>query len=118
MKDNLEQTKKKINEKIKNRKKINRDNFVKFLVKEGLYRSKKEALANVTKVIDGLELALEKGYDIQFSGFGKFGVRSRIIRGGNDKLTGKAANTVAIIPTLEPGKNLKEKVRKAILAEN
>ena len=117
MKDNLEQTKKEINEKIKGRKKINKDSFVDFLMKEGLYRSKKEALTNVTKIIEGIELALEKGYNIQFSGFGKFGVRSRIIRGKNDKLTGKAANTVAIIPTLEAGKNLKEKVRKAILSE-
>jgi len=115
MKDSLEQIKTEINEKIKNRKKINKDNFVKFLVEKGIYSSKKEASKNVMKVIEGIEKALEDGYDIQFTGFGKFSIRSRIIRGGNQKLTGKSANTVAIIPTLEPGKNLKEKIRKSIL---
>jgi len=117
MQDKLIETKKIIDSKIKKRKKINKENFVRFLVKEGIFKSKKEGLKNVMKVIEGLEKALEKGYDIQFTGFGKFNIRTRIIRGSSDKLTGKSTNTVAIIPTLEPGKNLKEKVRKAILKD-
>jgi nucleoid DNA-binding protein len=100
-----------IKEQIEKRKTINKDSFIKFLTENKFFKTKKEAEECLNKILKGIEKAMEEGNNIRFSGFGKFYLKSKIIKGTSNN----TKNKLTIVPSFESGKNLKEKIKNKIL---
>ena len=78
----------------------------------GKIGSKKEASEAVEAVLDGIEDALAKGDDVNFTGFGKFSVSERGPRQGVNPRTGERITIPGgKVPKFSAGAGLKSKVK-------
>ena len=78
----------------------------------GKIGSKKEASEAVEAVLDGIEDALSKGEDVNFTGFGKFSVSERGPRQGVNPRTGERITIPGgKVPKFSAGAGLKSKVK-------
>lgn len=74
--------------------------------------SKKEAESAVEAVISSIQNALEKGDDVNITGFGKFHVAHRGARQGKHPRTGEPMNIPAAkVPRFSAGAKLKQAVK-------
>jgi DNA-binding protein HU-beta len=78
----------------------------------GRIGSKKEASEAVEAVLDGIEEALARGEDVNFTGFGKFSVSERGPRQGVNPRTGERITIPGgKVPKFSAGAGLKSKVK-------
>jgi DNA-binding protein HU-beta len=78
----------------------------------GKIGSKKEASEAVEAVLDGIEDALARGEDVNFTGFGKFSVSERGPRQGVNPRTGERITIPGgKVPKFSAGAGLKSKVK-------
>ncbi len=74
--------------------------------------TKKEAESAVEAVINSIQKALEKGEDVNITGFGKFHVADRGAREGRNPRTGETMQIAASkVPRFSAGSGLKKAVK-------
>ena len=82
------------------------------LVSAKLGSTKAEAERAINAIIDEVTVALSKGEEVTFTGFGMFCVSARKARAGVNPRTGEKIQIAALkVPKFRAGKNLKEAVR-------
>jgi DNA-binding protein HU-beta len=75
--------------------------------------SKKDAEGAVNAVISTIEVSLQRGEDVNFTGFGKFHVADRGAREGRNPRTGESMTIAASrVPRFTAGSGLKKAVKK------
>ena len=75
--------------------------------------SKKDADSAVNAVISTIETSLQRGEDVNFTGFGKFHVADRGAREGRNPRTGESMTIAASrVPRFTAGSGLKKAVKK------
>src|SRR5947199_4918259 len=78
----------------------------------GEFDSKKAAADAVDTVLDGIETALARGEDINFTGFGKFSVADRAPRQGvNPRTRERITIAGGRVPKFSAGAGLKSRVK-------
>lgn len=86
--------------------------FLDVLASDQRIGSKKEAAAAVDAVLDAITGVLKKGGDVNFTGFGKFGVAERAPRQGVNPRTGERIFIPGgKVPRFSAGSGLKKKVK-------
>jgi len=87
---------------------MNRVEFIKTMKEKGGYKTQKEAEEALNAFLDSVTEVVSTGNEINFIGWGRFGVKQQGAREGVSPSTGaKYFSPAKTVPTFSFGKNLK-----------